>query len=272
MEEGELAGICREALDRAHKVLESLRDRGRAEVHDEHVTDISTEGDMAVSGDLIGFFRERGIPAVLFSEESGRIELAKKPEYAIALDELDGTDNYHRGRGVLPCCTVVCIFDSPEPRFGDALAAGIMEHNSGMVWHAIRGGGCFLDNRRVRTSGRKVLDRRTLVIIDHYVCGEGVSGLLALYPRSWVKDFGSTALHLAGVGSGMFDAYLAPPSHKAYELGAGYLLVKEAGGFLSDWNGKPLGRREYDFFANYSLLAASSRELGQVLLSRIRKP
>lgn len=272
MDTGEVVGICREALDKAHRVLDSLRDGGISEVRGEHVTDISTKGDLAVSRALTGFFRERGIPAVLFSEESGRIELVKKPEYAIAIDDIDGSDNYHRGRGLLPYCTVVCIFDSPKPRFRDALAAGVIEHNSGRIWHAVRDKGCFLNGRRVKTSGRKVLDRRTSVIIDHYMCKEYISGLLDLYPLSWVKDFGSTALHLAGVGSGMFDAFLAPPMHQAHEIGAGYLLIKEAGGFLSSWRGKPLDRERYDFFGRYSIVAASTQELGRALLSRIRKP
>ena len=169
---------------------------------------------------------------------------------------------------MLPYCTVVSIFDSPEPNFENAVVSGIIEHNSKRLWYAVKGNGCFLNDSRIKTSGRKNLDRRTLVIIDHYTSGGNISKFLKIYPESWVKDFGSAAFHLAGVSSGLFDAYLSP-SQKAHELGAGYLLVKEAGGFLTDWKGNRLERTRYDFNAKYPVIAASTQELGDILLSKL---
>ena len=264
----QLIQICKDALYRAHIVLDALSDKGIREVYDEHVTDISTQGDIAISEALIKFFKEQRIPAILYSEESGRMELSENPKYTITFDEIDGTDNYHRGRGILPYCTVVTIFDSPEPNFENALVAGILEHNSKKLWHAVRNNGCFLNEIQVNTSGKKNLDRRTLVTIDHYISSKDVSKFLKIYTRSWVKDFSSAAFHLAGVSSGLFDAYLSP-SQKAHELGAGYLLIKESGGFLVDWDGNKLDRKRYDFNAKYSIIAASTQELGKILLSEL---
>ena len=263
-----LAELSIGAMHKAHNILKTMGEKGVSEVHDKHVTDISTQGDMAVSEALTRFFEEQKIPAVLYSEESGRTELTRNPKYTITFDDIDGTDNYHRGRGILPYCTVVTIFDSPEPDFENTLVTGILEHNSKKLWHAVRDRGCYLNDSRVNTSGRKTLDRRTLVIIDHYISGGDVSKFLKVYPESWVKDFGSAAFHLAGVSSGLFDAYLSP-SQKAHELGAGYLLVKEAGGFLTDWNGNRLDRTRYDFNAKYPIVAASTQELGKILLSKL---
>ena len=95
-----------------------------------------------------------------------------------------------------------------------------------------------------------------------------ISKLLAIYPESWVKDFSSAAFHLAGISSGLFDAYLSP-SQKAHELGAGYLLIKEAGGFLQDWKGKLLDKVRYDFDAKYPIIAASTQELGDIIKTKI---
>jgi myo-inositol-1(or 4)-monophosphatase len=264
----QLTQICKDALHIAHRVLDTLSDKGISEVHDKHVTDISTQGDMAVSKALTRFFNEQEIPAVLYSEEFGRTKLTGNPKYTITFDDIDGTYNYHRGRGMLPYCTVVTIFDSPEPNFENTLVAGILEHNSKKLWHAVRDNGCFLNGVRVNTSGRKNLDRRTLVIIDHYLSSEDILKFLKIYPESWVKDFGSAAFHLAGVSSGLFDAYLCS-SQDAHELGAGYLLVKEAGGFLADWNGNRLDRTRYDFNAKYTIVAASTQKLGKILLSKL---
>lgn len=263
-----LIQICKNALYKSHQVLESLSDKGTSEIHDEHVTDISTKGDVAVSQALIRFFEDQKIPAILYSEEAGRIELMENPKYTITFDDIDGTDNYYRGRGILPYCTVVSIFDSPEPSFDDVLVAGIIEHNSNRLWYAVKGKGCYLNNVRCNTSERKRLDRRTLVIIDHYNVDDDISRFLKIYQHSWVKCFGSAAFHLAGVSSGLFDAYLSP-LQKGHELGAGYLLIKEAGGFLRDLNDNPLDKMKYDFNSKYSIIGASTEALGKILLSEL---
>jgi myo-inositol-1(or 4)-monophosphatase len=268
MKINEMSEICIGSLHKAKKVLDSLKDGGRAEINHERVEDISTEGDMAVSRNLIDFFKKSKIPAVLYSEEAGKIELAKNPEYTIAFDDIDGTGNYFRGRSILPHCTVVTIFDSVEPTFNDAVVAGVIEHNSDTIWNAIKGGGCFMNDQGVKTSGKEILDKKTKIAIDCYMGGNDISRLSDIFSDSWVSDFSTAALHLAGVGSGIFDAYISP-KQKAHELGAGYLLIKEAGGYLTDWDGKCLGKTSYDFDSKYPVIAASTKELGKIILSKL---
>ena len=263
-----LTHTCKTALQMSRQLLSSLSDGGRSEVHDEHVVDISTQGDRAVSAALAELFAREKIPAVLLSEESGRTELSGSLEYTIAFDDIDGTDNYYRGRGLLPHCTVITIFNSPEPIFADALVAGVIEHNSGQLWHAVRDGGCFLDGTAVTASGRTSLDRRTLLIIDHYISGGAIDRFAPLYDTAWIKDFGASALHLAGVGSGLFDAFLSP-AQKSHELGAGYLLVREAEGVLTDWDGASLDDSPFDFDRQTPILAAATRDLSDALLKKL---
>ena len=260
-----LVQICKEALYEAHRTIENIGSQGTSEVYDARVSDISTKGDRAVSKALIDLFKKRNIPAVIYSEESGKIDIVDSPKYVISFDDIDGTNNYHRGREILPFCTVISIFDSCTPCFKDVLAAGIIEHNSGKLWIAIRNKGCYLNDSKVKTSGARIIDRKKVMVCDNYTCGANVSRFSRLYERLWVKDFSSAALHFAGVSSGVFDCYLSP-SQKAHELGAGYLLVKEAGGFLSDLEGNSLDDMPYNFDAKYPIIAASSEELGKELL------
>lgn len=262
--------ICKEALMLAHSVIDNMGKKGIAEIHDSHVVDISTEADMAVSHTLKDFFIQKKIPAVLFDEESGRLELMSNPKYTIVFDDIDGTKNYHQGNELLPYCTLVCIFDSVEPKFEDALAAGIIEHNSGKVWLAVRGKGCYVNGVKVMASGKKELDEKTFMIIDLKTGAADIDKFLDIYPKCWVRDYGAAALHLAGVSNGVFDAYLTSVQ-KAHELGAGYLLIKEAGGHISDWNLKPLDKVEYDFNAKYKIIAAATKELGSKILAEIRQ-
>jgi len=260
-----LADVCRQALLLARQTLTEIGTAGRTEVRDAHVVDISTQGDRAVSAALIGLFEKQRLPAVLLSEETGRRQLHPHPRLTVAFDDIDGTDNYFRGRGLLPHCTVVTIFDSALPRFADACVAGIVEHNSGRLWLAQRGRGCTVDAAPARTSGRTGLDRRCLVAVDHYSSHGAIAQLDNWYSAAWIKDFGSSALHLAGVSSGLFDAY-AGSAQKAHELGAGYLLIREAGGCLLDWHGRVLDDRSYDFDATWPVVAAATPALAQSLL------
>lgn len=269
MDKKQLMQVCKKALLTAHDILEKYGKKGMREVHNNHVSDITTEGDMAVSIKLINFFKEHKIPSVLYSEEAGKIKISKNPQFTITFDDIDGTDNYYRGRELLPHCTIVTIFDSVTPNFENALISGIIEHISGNIWHAIRNNGCFLNDKRVHTSKREKLDKRTLVIIDHYASHKNIDKLLNIYMKSWIKDFGSAAFHLAGISSGLFDAYISY-SQKAHELGAGYLLIKEAGGFLQDICGDALDKVKYEFDKKYRIVAASTEKLGKNLLSKLK--
>jgi len=258
------------ALDVAMSTLSGLDEGATQEVHGGRVTDISTRGDLAVSQALIDYFKSADAGLVLLSEESGRIELSEKPQYLVSFDDIDGTDNFFRGRDILPYCTVVTIFEGRKPCYRDTLAAGIVEHRSGTRWLAERGAGASVSRRglgprRASSSARQVLDRRSLVVVDQYSAKDLAGRLNRLAELAWVKDFGSSALHLAGVASGLFDGFVNL-RHKAHELAAGYLLIREAGGLLTELSGRALDDLPYDFDATLGVVAAGSEPLWRALL------
>ena len=264
-----LTSLCKEALLLANKTIFSLGVSGREEVHDEHVVDISTRADMNVSNVLIDFFKARKVPAVLYSEESGRLDLTKHPKYIITFDDLDGTDNYYRGGDMLPYCSIITLVDKLDnPHFDNILLAGIIEHRTKNMWLAVRGEGCYLNGKVCKTSGREILNRRTSIVLDHYGSTPDIELFKNLYASSWVKDFGSAGFHLAGVSSGIFDAFVNT-KQKGHEIGAGYLLVKEAGGTVIDFNGKDISSLIYDFNAKYKIIAGATRELSNKILENI---
>lgn len=270
----DLIGICKDALKLSHRIEREIGEKGRKEVHDRHVTDISTQTDRIISQGLIDHFKSKNLPAVLYSEESGKVQLSKNPKLTITFDDLDGTDNFYRGRGILPYCTVVTILDSVVPTFDDIVVAGVIEHNTGDIWHASRGDGCYLNDKKCRTSGRKILDRRTLVVSDHYTTD--ITRSLDIYSKCWVKDFGCAAFHFIGIcggkadGKGMFDAFINS-NQQAHELGAAYLLIKEAGGCIVDWDGNSIGSKKYLFDNRYPVVAAATEELAKEILKYVKR-
>lgn len=270
-----LRDLVRRALDVAKTELSSLGEEATLEVRDERVTDIATRGDRAVSGALIDFFKEEGIPAVLVSEESGRLSLGSSPELLIAIDDIDGTDNFYRGRNILPYCTVLTVFRGTDPVFENALAAGIVEHRSGTMWSAEMGQGALVSSpsRRAapaRASTRAALDRRSLVVVDQYSAKERAGEISRLSETAWLKDFGSSALHLAGVASGLFDGFVNL-RQKTHELGAGFVLIRESGGSLLDLDGRPLDTCRFEFDEVRGIVAAGTKELALAIIERLQQ-
>ncbi|HLD41838.1 MAG TPA: inositol monophosphatase family protein [archaeon] len=264
------------ALMLARRIAQRDGESGRQEVYGAGVTDISTKSDLAISKAVLVYFRKSGIEAVFLDEEMikerGPIHLTDNPKYTIAFDDLDGTDNYYRSDD-LPVVSIVTIFDGLEPRFQDAVAAGIIDIRNGNVWYAERGKGAQFNGILCETSGREVLDRKTLVCLDHYGSEDPAKHFARLYAHAWVKDFGTAGYHFANVAggkapigtTGKFDAFLNL-KNKSHESGAGYLLVKEAGGWVADLQGNPIDEREFDFNEKHPVIAAATEILGRKTL------
>lgn len=152
------------------------------------------------------------------------------------LDPLDGTNNLLRG--VPHFATSIGLADG----YGPVLAC-IYDPCRDEIYTAIRGGGAFLNGRRIETS--------RLASIDGAVLGVGFSTLperraptlaqlpaLAPHVRS-LRLLGSAALDLAYVAAGRFDAVWYQSLH-AWDVAAGRLLVTEAGGLVTDLSGGSL--------------------------------
>jgi len=269
MKQKQLLDLCQRVLLNSRRQLKSIGKKGLQEVHDEKVTDITTLADRMVSERIIQLLRKSKIPATLFDEERGQINLSKNPKYVIAFDDIDGTDNYKRARRSLPHCTLITIFDSTTPNFEDALIAGVIEHLSGDIWVGIRGEGCYYNGKKVKTSRKTKVDRKTLVSIDGYLGHEFIPRLHRVYSDAWVKSLGSAGFEFAGISSGAIDGFISP-LQKAHELGAGYRLIKEAGGYICDLQGNPLDKMPYNFNEKYQIVAAATEELAHNLISKIK--
>ena len=266
-----------------------MGEEGKEEVKDDRVYDISTKGDRKLAQSTRDFLKDISFPAVFCDEELGVESLVANPQFTVVYDDIDGTNNSVRGKGTLPYCTAVAIFDKPLKccAYSDVAAAGVLEHRAGNLWLAGRGLGCseleyvhymhnapggYLNSHILAcTSGKKELDKKTVVAIEGYETGRQIVRFADIFEKAWVKDVSTSALQLAGVACGMFDAFIHP-RHKKDELPAGYLLIKEAGGCITDFSGKPLDDKQYVYDADVrtDIVAAATPELNETLRSLIK--
>ncbi len=236
---GQFGRVAEEAA-RSAGVLALSGFRGEMQVRTKGRKDIVTEYDTAAEDEAVrivkGYFPEHGILA----EESGASYLEHEtPRYLWAIDPIDGTHNYAMQ---LPywCCSVAVI-DSVERV---VLAGAVFDPVHGEMFLASAGRGAYLNGRRVSVAALEKIEDATLALdigYDPNIAGQLLNITTRVQPQvRRVRLLGSAVLAITYVAAGRFDAYyhlnLMP-----WDIAAASLLVKEAGGLVTDWNGNPAG-------------------------------
>lgn len=167
-------------------------------------------------------------------EESGVIEGADRT-HRWHIDPLDGTTNFLHG---LPFFAVSVGLE----REGVLVAGVVYNPATEDLFLAERGKGAFHNDRRIRVSGRRALDEALVCCgVMHLGRGDHATNLAdvaaVMKKVAGVRHLGSIALELAYVASGRFDG-LAERWLSSWDIAAGIVLVREAGGFVNDTAGQ----------------------------------
>jgi myo-inositol-1(or 4)-monophosphatase len=167
-------------------------------------------------------------------EETGVIEGPDKTHRFI-IDPLDGTTNFLHG---LPHFAISLALE----REGQLVSAVVYNPVTDEMFTAEKSHGAYLNDKRLRVATRSSLKESLIATGMPFHGREGHERFLEelapiMAATSGVRRFGSAALDLAWVAAGRFDAFwergLAP-----WDLAAGILLVREAGGMVSDLSGR----------------------------------
>ena len=169
-------------------------------------------------------------------EESGVIEGPDKTHRFI-IDPLDGTTNFLHG---IPQFAISIALE----REGQVVSGVVFNPVNDELFIAERNHGAFLNDRRLRVSGRKALKDALFATGIPFMGREGHEQFLrelreVMEVTSGVRRFGAASLDLAWVAAGRFDGFwergLSP-----WDMAAGMLMVREAGGVVSDFGGSGL--------------------------------
>jgi myo-inositol-1(or 4)-monophosphatase len=174
-------------------------------------------------------------------EEGGTIEGdPDKPRFII--DPLDGTSNFLHG---IPHFAISIA--AQEPRldgkgWGEVMAGVIYQPITDETFWAEKTRGAWLHDRRLRVSARRHLDE-ALIATGIPFAGHGdfvqwAKIYQAIGPNvAGIRRFGAAALDLAWVAAGRYEGFWEQ-GLKPWDSAAGCLLVREAGGFVSDFRGR----------------------------------
>ena len=175
-------------------------------------------------------------PEYSFLMEGSGASAGKDAEHRWIVDPLDGTTNFLHG---LPHFSISIALE----RAGDIVAGVVYDPIKDELFWGEKGIGSFLNDRRLRVSSRRQLSQALVATGTPY--GQRSSGrprylrqLDSLMDQVGdIRRMGSAALDLAYVAAGRFDGYweygLSP-----WDIAAGLLLVREAGGYVSEPSGE----------------------------------
>lgn len=235
--------VMQNAVQKASRRL--LRDF--AEVEQLQVS-IKGPGDFVSQADLraeqtLRTELEKARPGYAFMLEEGGLIGSANWTWRWIVDPLDGTTNYLHG--VPHWCISVALERRSD--IGSEIVSGCIYNpvNDEMFW-AEKGAGAFLNERRLRVSARKEI-RDALFATGIPFASVPAARRLAfartlgtLMPQvAGIRRFGAAALDLAWVAAGRYDGYweLGP---KPWDVAAGALIVREAGGYATDTAGGEL--------------------------------
>jgi myo-inositol-1(or 4)-monophosphatase len=173
-------------------------------------------------------------PGYGFIGEEGGMREGTDKSHVWIVDPLDGTTNFLHG---MPHFAV-----SIALKREDSIIAGVIYNPANDdLFLAEKGKGAFLNDQRLRVAGRKKLNEAVIGCgLPHLGRGSfetSVKEMAALQPRvAGLRRFGAATLDLAWVAAGRFDGFWER-NLGAWDMAAGMILVREAGGFVSDFEG-----------------------------------
>ena len=181
----------------------------------------------------------RARPNFAFLMEETGSHGAEDWEWRWVVDPLDGTSNFLHG--IPHWCVSVGIEKRLDQDRSEIVAGVIYNPVADEMFWAEKGIGTFLNDRRLRVSGRKDM-KEALFATGIPFAGvprkaEFSQILARIMPQvAGVRRFGSAALDLAWTAAGRYDGYWEL-GLKKWDMAAGLIMVREAGGFVTDPEG-----------------------------------
>lgn len=197
------------------------------------LNDIVTEVDLLSEKKAIGIIQQAYPQHAILSEESSGSHSGDS-EYTWIIDPIDGTVNF--AHEVPICCVSIAVMHNSEIIMG-AVYNPIMKE----LFFAEKGIGAYLNSEPIKVSATASLERALAVVGFPYTWSDVAERSFIAFKRALqqgicVKDIGSAALSLCWLACGRFDAFWHPKLYP-WDVAAAYLIVKEAGGEITDFDG-----------------------------------
>lgn len=226
------------AVSAAQTAGSVLLDYARSGFHIEHKNPINlvTDADRAAERCIIEHIRAHFPSHAFLAEERGREQLSPSP-YLWIIDPLDGTTNFAHGY------PTYCVSIGLE-YCGRCLLGVVFDPSRNELFTAVDGQGAHLNGRPLRVSNTNDLGNSLLVTGFAYDIRDTPKNNLDHFAKfallaQGIRRTGSAALDLCYVAAGRFDGFWEVRLNP-WDMAAGSVIVREAGGRLTDFSGNEL--------------------------------
>lgn len=226
----------------------SLKRLDKIKVEQKGRNDFVSEADRAAERAVIDVIHKHYPDHAILAEESGA---SGDSDYVWVIDPLDGTTNFLHGFPVFAVSVALM-------HKGRIEHAAVYDPTRQELFTASRGGGAQLDGRRIRVSRQLSLDRALVGTGFPYRDSNiGFDAYMAMFRKALantagVRRPGAAALDLCYVAAGRLDAFWET-GLKSWDIAAGALLIREAGGIISGLDGSE------DYLDNGHVLAGAPK-------------
>jgi myo-inositol-1(or 4)-monophosphatase len=196
------------------------------------VKEAVTDYDKMIDDLIVQAIRERYPHHSLLTEESGLLK--RDPNWLWIVDSLDGTSGFANSNPLFSVC--IAVMHKGEVILGTVYAPAI-----GEFYLAEKGGGAYLNQRRIHVSETSDLGQSYLFYCEGGERDRMRTGsiLSKVYPKVMdIRKLGSAGLETSWVAAGRGEAYFTTRI-EPWDVASGVLLVQEAGGRVTDFDGHP---------------------------------
>jgi myo-inositol-1(or 4)-monophosphatase len=246
------------AAEVAQEAGQLLLDRLRTDFSVAHKGDVNlvTDVDLAAEEKIVSRL-QAAFPHHSFLAEERHAQAPPGP-YRWIVDPLDGTTNYAHGYPVF--CVSIALEIEGEVHFGV-----VYEPNLKELFTVTRGEGARLNESPIRVSQTRSVDRSLLATGFPYDIRSSTENNLNHFCRfalrsQGVRRAGSAAMDLCYVACGRFDGYWELKLHP-WDCAAGYLMVREAGGVVTNFRGERGSIYERECIASNGIIHEEMREI-----------
>lgn len=237
-------------IKEAGKIMLRARDKDFL-VEEKGTANFVTEYDIKVQRFLESEFIKIIPDASFLAEEEGEDKNGVGDGYTFIIDPIDGTSNFTFG--VNMSVISVALTKDKETVFG-----AVYNPYTDEYFHAEKGKGAYLNGKAIKVSSAKPKDALVALGTAPYykkTVGKEVKRLFTALLENFgdLRRSGTAAMDLCNVARGSFVAFFEPLL-SPWDYAAGALIVKEAGGVITDFSGN-----ELDSFKKSSVLATSDK-------------
>ena len=237
MEEKELYGIKEYAMGLAVRsgniLMKEFRTLAPEDIRLKSKRELVTKADLKVNKFLTSKIKKAYPDHSILSEEEG-FRQKQKSEFLWVIDPLDGTTNYTMRMTFF--ATTLALLHNGEPVIGIIYAPYTRE-----LFVAEKGKGAKKNEEQIRVSEQTKIQDSFLTFAYSHQPNSLERAIQAYkhfeFETRSMRHFGSSSLELAFVAAGRVEAQIIAPPVRLWDIAAGVLLVKEAGGKVTDFHG-----------------------------------